>query len=148
MQERKQSASPYTCPMHPEIRADQPGACPKCGMALEPVSPRLAAKAQWTCPMHPEIVRNAPGTCPICGMALEARAPTAGVENAELRDMTRRFWLAGAMSVPVVLLAMLPGRFWTPLLSERAVAAAQFVLATPVVIWAGWPFFVRGYRSI
>jgi len=106
------------------------------------------ATVEYTCPMHPEIVRNAPGTCPICGMALEARAPTAGVENAELRDMTRRFWLAGAMSVPVVLLAMLPGRFWTPLLSERAVAAAQFVLATPVVIWAGWPFFVRGYRSI
>jgi Cu+-exporting ATPase len=102
----------------------------------------------YTCPMHPEIVRNAPGSCPICGMALEARTPTATVENTELRDMTRRFWIAGALSVPVVLLAMLPERLWTPLLSLRAAALAQFLLATPVVIWAGWPFFERGYHSI
>src|SRR6185295_18245298 len=68
----------YTCPMHPEVRSDRPGSCPKCGMALEPVLPATAPPAtQWTCPMHPEIVRDAPGSCPICGMALEPRTITA-----------------------------------------------------------------------
>src|SRR4029453_4707068 len=63
----------YTCPMHPEIRQPGPGSCPKCGMALEPLTPKAAPAAEWTCPMHPEIIRSAPGTCPICGMALEPR---------------------------------------------------------------------------
>jgi Cu+-exporting ATPase len=107
-----------------------------------------SAGIEYTCPMHQEIVRNAPGNCPICGMTLETRTPTAGIENAELRDMTRRFWTAGALTVPLVILAMLPERFWTPVLSVRAAALAQFILATPVVIWAGWPFFERGYHSI
>ena len=89
------SKGAYTCPMHPEVRADQPGSCPKCGMALERVSPGPAVRAEWTCPMHPEIVRDAPGTCPICGMALEPRAGGGEEEdNVELRDMSRRFWLA------------------------------------------------------
>ncbi|MBV8454256.1 MAG: heavy metal translocating P-type ATPase [Deltaproteobacteria bacterium] len=110
-------------------------------------APALAG-VEYTCPMHPEIMRNAPGSCPICGMALEARIPTAGVENAELRDMTRRFWFASALTVPLVILAMFPERFWTPVLSVRAAVLAQFILATPVVIWTGWPFFERGYHSI
>jgi P-type Cu+ transporter len=107
-----------------------------------------SASLEYTCPMHPEIVRNAPGTCPICGMALEARTPTADLENAELRDITRRFWTASALSIPLVLLAMLPEHLWAWLLPVHAAAPAQFILATPVVIWAGWPFFERGYYSI
>ena len=115
--------------------------------ALTGHAARLAT-VEFTCPMHPEIVRNAPGSCPICGMALEARTPTADVENTELLDMTRRLSIGGALSVPVVLLAMLPEHLWTSLLSVQAAALAQFILATPVVIWAGWPFFERGYHSI
>jgi len=107
-----------------------------------------SAGTEYTCPMHPEIVRDAPGSCPICGMALEARTPSAEVDNAELRDMTHRFWIACALSVPVVVLAMLPERFWTSVLSVRAAALVQFILATPVVMWAGWRFFERGYHSI
>ena len=100
--------------MDPEVRQQGPGACPKCGMALEPLD--IAAsitKTQYTCPMHPEIVRDAPGTCPICGMALEPRTVTLAEEkNPELEDMTRRFWVAVMLSVPVLLVAMsdmLPG---------------------------------------
>jgi Cu+-exporting ATPase len=142
----------YTCPMHPEIRQDRPGSCPKCGMALEPVVPVvLAPRTEWTCPMHPEIVRNEPGTCPICGMALEPRTPTAGhVEDTELRDMTRRFWLATVLTAPIVLLAMaemlhvaLPA--W---MSMRTIMLVQLVLATPVCLWAAWPFYVRAVQSI
>src|SRR5574342_595149 len=85
----------YGCPMDPEVRQDHPGACPRCGMALEPDLSTLATtRVEYTCPMHPEIVRDAPGSCPICGMALEPR--TVSVEeppNPELIDMTRRFWV-------------------------------------------------------
>ncbi|MBV8359322.1 MAG: heavy metal translocating P-type ATPase [Deltaproteobacteria bacterium] len=116
--------------------------------AMSAEQPAASAGIEYTCPMHPEIMSDAPGSCPICGMALEARMATAEVDNAELREMARRFWIAGALSVPVIVLAMLPERFWTPVLSVRAAALAQFILATPVVIWAGWPFFERGYRSI
>src|SRR5438128_12162158 len=107
--------SAYTCPMHPEVRSDRPGSCPKCGMVLERFSLAVQAKTEWTCPMHPEIIRDAPGSCPICGMALEPRSGLAenGEENAELRDMTRRFWVSAALAIPVVILGMadlLPGR--------------------------------------
>src|SRR5688572_7785771 len=74
----------YTCPMDPEVRQKGPGACPKCGMALEPVDVAPITKVEWTCPMHPEIVRDAPGSCPICGMALEPRTATLEDENPEL----------------------------------------------------------------
>jgi Cu+-exporting ATPase len=103
---------------------------------------------EYTCPMHPEIVRSAPGSCPICGMALEPRTPAADQENAELVDMTRRFWIGAALTVPLVVLVMLPESLWEPLLTSGAAALVQFILATPVVLWAGWPFFERGYRSI
>src|SRR6185503_12329921 len=89
------AAPEYTCPMHPEVRQRGPGACPKCGMALEPVTPALkSTKTEWTCPMHPQIVRDGPGSCPICGMALEPKTLTAAgeLENPELIDMTRRLW--------------------------------------------------------
>jgi P-type Cu+ transporter len=98
----------YVCPMDPEVRQEKPGACPKCGMALEPEAIAASAtKTEWTCPMHPEIVRGEPGSCPICGMALEPRTVTLDDENPELEDMTRRFWISTALSVPLVLFAML-----------------------------------------
>src|SRR5512141_1175319 len=108
------TAGVFTCPMHPEVRQSGPGNCPKCGMALEPVTPvAVATRTQWVCPMHPEVVRDAPGICPKCGMALEPRTATAGEEeNAELVDMRRRFWISVALTIPLVLVAMgehLPG---------------------------------------
>jgi P-type Cu+ transporter len=106
--------------------------------------------AQWTCPMHPEIVRDGPGSCPICGMALEPMTPTADAgPNPELIDMTRRFWIGAALAAPVLVLEM--GRHLFGI--DRIVPALwnpwlQFVLATPVVLWAGFPFFERGYQSL
>ena len=99
----------YTCPMHPEVRQNGPGACPKCGMALEPVttSAAPAEKIEYTCPMHPEVVQDHPGNCPKCGMALEPRTVAAPQEdNAELRDMTRRFWVSVALAAPGFMLAI------------------------------------------
>src|SRR5256886_12384783 len=102
-------ASVYTCPMHPEVRQPRPGSCPKCGMALEPVAgPAPAPRTEYVCPMHPQIVRDAPGSCPICGMALEPRTVTGDEENAELKDMTRRFWVSVAFLM--TLLVFLRGR--------------------------------------
>ena len=144
----------YTCPMHPEVRQAGPGSCPKCGMALEPVAPPAAStgKVEYTCPMHPEVVQDHPGNCPKCGMALEPRSIAPQEEdNAELRDMTRRFWIGVVLAVPVFLLAMVAdlAPAWLPAgLSRTAVQWTEFVLATPVVLWAGWPFFQRGWASV
>src|SRR2546426_8637452 len=142
----------YTCPMHPEVRQPGPGSCPKCGMALEPVGAEApSARTEYVCPMHPQIVRDAPGSCPICGMALEPRTVTGDEENAELRDMTRRFWVSVALSVPLLAFVMgdmLPGQPLRHGLSSRLMAWLQLVLATPVVLWGGWPFFQRGWASI
>jgi Cu+-exporting ATPase len=106
----------------------------------------------WTCPMHPEIRRNAPGACPICGMALEPLEPTAGEgENAELTDMTRRFWIGVALTVPLLwamLGELLPAFDPMRVFGHTTVAWTQLVLATAVVVWCGWPFFVRGWQSI
>ncbi len=106
----------------------------------------------WTCPMHPEIQRDAPGACPLCGMALEPLTPTADEgENAELRDMTRRFWVSAALSVPLLwsmLGELIPAINPMMLFGHTPVAWAQLVLATPVVLWGGGPFFVRGWHSI
>ncbi|MDP2142850.1 MAG: heavy metal translocating P-type ATPase [Gallionella sp.] len=142
----------YTCPMHPEVRQPGPGNCPKCGMTLEPVAPVAipASAAEYTCPMHPEIVRDKPGSCPICGMALEPR--NAVVEdNAELNDMTRRFWVSAALALPVFLMAtvadLLP-RLMPESISMLVLQWIEFTLATPVVLWAGWPIFRRGYESV
>ncbi|MCZ6806170.1 MAG: copper-translocating P-type ATPase, partial [Deltaproteobacteria bacterium] len=106
-----------------------------------------------TCPMHPEIVRNEPGSCPICGMALEPRRVAVGDDaaNPELADMTRRFWLAAALAVPLVVVAMgdlLPGEPISQLLSPRARTLLELALATPVCLWAAWPFFVRFAQSL
>ncbi len=143
-------AATYVCPMDPEIRQSRPGACPKCGMALEPEVPLASAMTKWTCPMHPEIVRDAPGACPICGMALELMtATTQADDNPELRDMTRRFWWGVLLGVPLVVLAMahMIGP-WAYGISPRLATWIEFVLATPIVLWAGWPFFQRGWASV
>jgi Cu+-exporting ATPase len=115
---------------------------------LPPVETLSSEVIEYLCPMHPEVVRKAPGSCPICGMALEAHTLTANMENPELHDMVRRLWSGIVLSVPVLLLAMLPQHFWSPLLSDKTAALAQLIFATPVVVWAGWPFFQRGYGSI
>ena len=143
----------YTCPMHPEVRQEHPGSCPKCGMALEPLMPPAPrnAKSKYTCPMHPQIVRDEPGSCPICGMALEpvTVTPEGEEEDPELRNMTRRFWVGVALTVPLVVLAMahrIPAL--AHLVNPRLRVWIELALATPVVLWGGWPFFVRGWNSV
>ena len=140
----------YICPMDPEVRQDHPGACPKCGMALEPETPVLPTKTEWTCPMHPEIVRDAPGSCPICGMALEPRTITVEAENPELRDMSRRFWISLVLTAPLVIGGMLIDLVpsWKHAAPAWLMTWGGFVLATPVVLWGGWPFFERFWTSI
>ena len=140
----------YTCPMHPEIRQAQPGPCPKCGMALEPVTPIVPSKTQWTCPMHPEVVRDGPGTCPKCGMALEPRTAVAEEEYPELIDMTRRFRVSLILAIPLFFLAMVPhfSHVLTKVIPAAVSAWIELILATPVVLWGGWPFFVRGWQSV
>ena len=146
------SATLYTCPMHPEVRQSEPGNCPICGMALEPVVPVAAAKTEWVCPMHPQIVRDAPGNCPICGMALEPRAGSLEEEkNPELINMTRRFRVSAVLTIPLLLIAMsvyVPAISISNLISFRISEWIELILATPVVLWGGWPFFVRGVKSI
>jgi Cu+-exporting ATPase len=139
----------YTCPMHPEVEADRPGDCPKCGMALEAATP-APARVMYTCPMHPEVVRDRPGACPICGMALEPMSPTVA-EDGELRDMTRRFWVSAALSLPLIALAMaphLPGVTLPAWLHGQVLGWIELALATPVVAWGGAPFFRRAARSL
>ncbi len=140
----------YTCPMDPEIRQPGPGPCPKCGMALEPLdllaAMAPATKTEYVCPMHPEIVRSEPGSCPICGMALEPRTVTIEEEaSPELVEMSRRFWIGLFLTVPLLLLAMSP---IPRTISPRLLAWFELALATPVVLWGGWPFFQRGWASI
>ena len=146
------AAAKYFCPMCSGVESDKPGACPKCGMALERNPAwKPAAKTIYTCPMHPEIEQDHPGDCPKCGMALEAKTVTASVpeDDGELRDMMRRLWLGAICTLPVFILAMghaFPGApHWFMGAASRW---TQFALTTPVVLWAGWPFFVRGARSL
>jgi Cu+-exporting ATPase len=145
-------AAEYVCPMDPEVHQLGPGACPKCGMALEPaVITPPATRTDFTCPMHPQISRPGPGNCPICGMTLEPRESVAEEANPELVDMTRRFWISVALAVPLLALMvseMLPSMPLQHLLSARTWAWTEFALATPVVLWCGWPFFVRGWKSL
>lgn len=142
--------SEWTRPMHAGVRQPGPGACPKCGMALEPVV--ASSKTEWTCPMHPEIVRDTPGSCPICGMALEPKTITVvEEENPELIDMARRFKVSVVLSVPLIYIAM--GGFIPAIAPEKVIPMEtlkwlELFLATPVVLWGGWPFFVRGWLSI
>jgi Cu+-exporting ATPase len=139
--------------MDPEVHQSDPGACPRCGMALEPALATFASTTtEYVCPMHPEIVRAEPGSCPICGMALEPRVVSAEEEeNPELTSMMRRLWVSVALTIPVLAAAMgayLPGARLESLVSYRALSWVELILATPVVLWGGWPFFVRGWQSI
>jgi Cu+-exporting ATPase len=148
------AAAKYFCPMCPGVESDKPGACPKCGMALE-LNPawKPAARIIYTCPMHPEVEQDHPGTCPKCGMALEAKTITPEVveDDTELRDMTRRFWIGTALTLPVFIVAMahlVPAFSHAEWVSGDVSRWGQFLLSAPVVLWAGWPFFVRGWRSL
>jgi Cu+-exporting ATPase len=146
----------WTCPMHPEVRQPGPGSCPKCGMALELVEPvpasTASSKIEWTCPMHPEIVRDKAGACPICGMALEQKTISLDEdENPELIDMTRKFKVGVVLTIPLVYIAM--GSMVPAISPDKFIPVGwlkwlELVLATPVVLWGGWSFFVRGWRSI
>jgi len=136
----------YACPMHAEVRQAQPGTCPECGMALEPFSP---AVWEYTCPMHPDVVRREPGACPICGMALEPKL-ALGQEppQPELVDMSRRFWISLVLTAPILLLAMSDLIGGIRSLPTHWLNGIQLVLATPVVLWGGWPFFHRAWMSV
>jgi Cu+-exporting ATPase len=142
----------YVCPMDPEVHQFGPGACPKCGMALEPatLAPPIV-KTEYTCPMHPEIVRDAPGACPICGMALEPREVTVETANPELDAMTRRLWIGAALTFPLLAIMvsdLLPGHPLQAMLAGPLLGWVEFAFATPVVLWGGWPFFQRGWASL
>ncbi len=169
------AAAEFVCPMHPEVRQETPGDCPKCGMALVPSGqesdnhghsghhgevpsgnydtvPDGHVGPVYTCPMHPQVRQPEPGSCPICGMGLEL--DTASGEdtspNPELVDFKRRFWVGATLTVPLLVLAMGPmvglGSIRAAF-GERAALWAEFALGTPVVFWGGWPFLVRGWNS-
>jgi Cu+-exporting ATPase len=149
---RAEFLSPSTSNTAEGVESDTPNNSLKYGMALErDPSFRDPAKTIYTCPMHPQIEQDHPGNCPICGMTLEPKNAGAASEeeNAELRDMTRRLWIGGALTLPVFVVAMahlLPNApTWADGDPSRWM---QFVLSTPVVVWAGWPFFVRGWQSL
>jgi Cu+-exporting ATPase len=149
--ETDDAAAEYTCPMHPEVRQRGPGSCPKCGMALEPVSMPAAERTEYVCPMHPEVVQDHPGNCPKCGMALEPRTVATDEDDSELRDMSRRFWVSAALAILVFLSAM-AAEFWP---QEMATTIApklrqwlEMLVATPVVVWGGWIFYVRAIQSV
>ncbi len=163
----------YTCPMHPEVRQDHPGNCPKCHMnlvsegqatsghhhhhddhAVGEQAPTAAAAPLhevpagtiYTCPMHPEIRQDHPGNCPKCGMTLEPLIPLDEEDNSELIDFQHRFWWTLPLTIVVTVLAMFGHRLgWFAMATQSWV---ELVLSLPVVLWAGWPFFVRGWQSI
>ncbi|NIN58537.1 MAG: heavy metal translocating P-type ATPase [Xanthomonadales bacterium] len=142
----------YTCPMDPEIIQEGPGSCPKCGMALEPlVVPLATTRTEYTCPMHPEIVQDHPGSCPKCGMALEPRTVEIEEDTSELDNMSRRWWVSAILALPVFVSAM-AAEFWPEAMAEiiqpRYRQWVELLLASPVVLWGGWPFYVRGVQSV
>lgn len=128
--------------------------CPACEITPKPlISPGSLARTEWTCPMHPEIIRASPGSCPICGMALEPRTYAGEERNPELVDMARRFWVSLVLLIPLVFVAMgsmIPGvaSMISNLIPPQLMKWVELLLATPVVLWAGWPFFARGWNSI
>ena len=148
-------AATYTCPMHPEVMQQEPGSCPDCGMALEPVLPAAVTEATYTCPMHPEVQEREPGSCPDCGMALELALGTTAAgsqdeDGGELRDMSQRFIFSAALALPLLIVAMgdmLPGRPMSALFGGGR-AWVELALATPICLWAAWPFYVRAVASL
>lgn len=169
----------YHCPMHPEVRQDHPGRCPKCQMHLVPegeeagqdhpghhrnhnhhhggpsATPTVlgtdgaanaVAGTVFTCPMHPEVQQDHPGNCPKCGMSLEPVIPLDEEDNQELKDFQRRFWWTLPLTAVVTVLAMFGHRLgW---LEMQVQSWVELVLSLPVVLWAGWPFFVRAWQSL
>jgi Cu+-exporting ATPase len=143
----------YVCPMCPDVLEDTPVPCPHCGMALERVGAAVPGEGlEYSCPMHPEIRQDEPGACPRCGMALEASAPQDRLDDdAEYVDMRRRFRVALALAIPVLLLAMgdmVPGRPVSALLGDRGRVMLELLFALPVCTWAAWPFYQRAWTSI
>lgn len=143
----------YTCPMHPEIEQIGPGSCPKCGMDLEVKDVMSAAttKTEYSCSMHPEVIQDHPGNCPKCGMALEPTVTEIEEESSELDYMTTRLWISIVLAVPIFLSAM-ASEMW-PITVNNLIAPvirqwAELLLSTPVVWWAGWSFFHRGWQSV
>ena len=149
---RQNHPAGYTCPMHPEVHKDGPGDCPKCGMALEPETMSApATRTQYTCPMHPQIIRDEPGNCPICGMTLEPMTATGVDANPELDSMTRRFWMGAALTLPLLVIMvsdLLPSHPIQGILRGPLLGWFELAIASPVVLWGGWPFFRRGWASI
>jgi len=147
-------AGKYVCPMCPGVVEEEPVPCPHCGMALERVQPLgFGQPLQYTCPMHPEVVQDEPGDCPICGMALEPiqAAEDTLEDDPEYRDMRKRFVVAVALAIPLVLLAMgdmLPGRPISHWLGTNTRHVLELALATPICLWAGWPFLQRAWTSL
>jgi Cu+-exporting ATPase len=144
------AAGRFFCPCCPGVESDEPGTCPHCGMALQRAG-AAPEKTQYTCPMHPEIVRDEPGDCPLCGMALEPMTVTADEgASEELVSMTRRFWVSAALSIPLMVVAMgeMVGIDVGAAIGHTAAGWLQFALATPVLLWGGWPFLVRGWQSV
>ena len=171
----------YACPMHPEVRQNGPGDCPKCGMHLVPEAeldshaghdhhghdhnagaapadgrydtvPDGYDGAVYTCPMHPQVRQVEHGSCPICGMGLELESgvPMDDGPNPELVDFTRRFWVGTVLTIPLLILTMGPYLGFPEvreIFGERATLWIELVLGTPVVLWCGWPFLVRGWNS-
>ncbi len=147
------SCSGYTCPMHPEIKKEKMGSCPECGMALEPIlTPLEYTKTEWICPMDPDVISDKPGSCPKCGMALEPRIVTLEEkENPELVDMSKRFKISLALTIPVVFIAMhhmIPGLSLEHFINTDLLRIFELVFTTPVVLWCGLPFFIRAWNSI
>ncbi len=151
-----QSAHPatvdYICPMDPEVHERHPGPCPICGMALEPTHYSLSTEVvEYTCPMHPQIVLPKPENCPLCGMALEPRVVSVKDANPELEDMTRRFAVAVVLTIPLVVrmvLSLLQDERFDTILTSPFVEWMQLILASMVVLWCGWPFLDRAWKSV
>jgi len=154
--ESRQLGKRYFCPMCGGVESDTPGSCPKCGMALErnPVF-REPKKIIYTCPMHPQIEQDRPGICPICGMTLEPRSRGVGVRDEEeqhkVNSLSRTFWIALVLTIPVLILAMghaIPGLHLNAIVPRQIGKWIEFGLTTPVVLWAGGFFFTRAWQSI
>ena len=148
------SAAKYYCPMCEGVESDKPGDCPKCGMRLERnPAYQPSTKTIWTCPMHPEVQQDHPGACPKCGMSLEPMGGDSDEdeEKAEILTLKRKTVVAGALTVPVLFLAfdsMVPGFNLEQWISAKLQGWLEFLFATPVILWAGWMFFTRGWQSI
>ena len=143
----------YYCPMHCEgdKTYDKPGSCPVCGMNLEKIPSAQPKKVQYTCPMHPEIIRDAPGSCPICGMDLVPMQPSNEDEDKTYNELLKKFKIAVAFALPILLIAMSDMLANNPLMkimSQQTWNWVQFALAVPVIFYAGWMFFQRAWKSI